>query len=248
MSQYDIVFHTDSECDQSELSNSFSQPGHPIYKQAIENAQSQASSYEQFLSQLTGAQIYTGHVDYNQGSFPVSPGYCQLPTQSPSSLPTTAVNEPSAQSWTDLFPELFPQSFWSIEDQRRWDELIRWEMAQPGYPVHPGRIFGSNHLGWNLQATSASHDVVPISSDNHHQSGGLLGTVGYWNPVEEKVTLKGWKYEVSWLCQYLSAWLTLGGYSIPICAGLDCHPTRGLRRGVGPSFTKANPSVCLQWR
>jgi hypothetical protein len=201
MSEYDIIFFTNDECDPSASSNFSYQPSDPTYSSdSIGDAQTQAFDSGKSLGQSNMTQTMgTDQVDYDQQLFLALTGFSQFPTQAPSTPPTSPVTEPSAEFWADLFPQSFPQpqNFWSIDDQRKWDEQIRWEMAQPGYPMHPGRFFGANHLGWNLQATGASHDVLPICSEEHHQSGGPLGSVGYWNPVVGAVTLKGWEYKVS---------------------------------------------------
>jgi hypothetical protein len=201
MSEYDIVFFTHNEYDQSASSNFSYQPTDSTYASAaIGNAQTQAFDFGKCLYQSSMTQTMgTDQVDHDQQLCLWSAGPNQHPTQPSSIVPIPLVTEPAAQSWADLFPELFPQpqSFWSIDDQRRWDEQIRWEMAQPGYPLHPGRSFGANHLGWNLQVTGASHNVTPLYTNIDGQKGGLGGDVGYWNPVVGAVTLKGWDYRVS---------------------------------------------------
>jgi hypothetical protein len=252
MSEYDIIFFPNDEHDPSASSNFTYQPSDPTYAPAaIGDAQTQAFDSGKCLGQSSMAQtLGTDLLEFDQQLFLSLAGISQLLTQPPSTPPTSLVTEPSAQSWADLFPELFPQpqSFWSIDDQRKWDELIRWEMAQPGYPLYPGRTFGANHLGWNLQATGASHDVLPICSGEHNQSGGPLGSVGYWDPVQQKVTLKGWKYKVSWLYHFISAWLTIVARLLPYSACPHRHPARGLYRIISTPFTKTSTSVCLRRR
>ena len=206
MSEYDIIFFTHDELNQSASSNFCYQPSDPIHPSAaIGDAQTQAFDFGKSLVQSSMPETMgSDQVEYDQQLFHSSPDLSQLPTYPPTTPPTSPVTESSAQSWADLFPELFPQNFWHFDDQHRWNEQIRWEMAQPGYPTHPGRFFGANYLGWNLQATGASHDVLPICSEEHHHSGGSLGSVGYWDSLQQKVTLKGWEYKVSYLCHYLT--------------------------------------------
>jgi hypothetical protein len=190
MSEYDIIFFTGTGFDQSAPFDPFSQPHHPDCESvAIEHEHTQPVCPEECLFCMLQT-LGTDQAKYTQQSSPPSTDLSLSPTQS--------------ASWSDLFPDLFSQTWLDDPELQRiaqqdWEATIRWEMDQPSYPIHPGRTFGTNNLGWNLQATGATYDVVPLHTNKDGQSEGKVVDLGHWDPTKGAVTLKGAGYKVSCL-------------------------------------------------
>lgn len=191
MSEYDIVFFADTDFDQSVQLDPVYEPHQPVDKSvAIENEHTQPVSSDKCPCQV-----------------------CKWQQSFPSSN-NTILSPAELASWLESFPDLFSQTGLTDAELERqaqidWDEIIRYEMAQPSYPMNPGRTFGINSLGWNLQRTGATYDLIPLRTDMDGQSEGKIADVGPWDPTEGAVTHNGDRYKVSCLCRLLSAWLTI---------------------------------------